>query len=175
MNSFDDLYHTIRICSRWGPWKGMIPFLEKIESENEHGYTPLNMACKHNDLKIIKLLLDNGASVQAKTKKGMTPIHYASKYGKLEIAKLLLDMGANIQSKNNKGVTPIDLARNGNIIELFDDVILNKNATTLQYFFRIIMSKNLVNKLRTEPDNLFDTEFSNTRKRMLKIDDSRFK
>ena len=53
-------------------------------------------------------------------------------------------------------------------------VVLNVFSRRIQCFFRVIVSKSIVNKLRMEPRNLFDPEFSDRRKFLLKIDDSRF-
>ena len=53
-------------------------------------------------------------------------------------------------------------------------VIDGRYAEKIQSFFRIIMAKNVANRLRVEPDNLFEPEFSDRRKFLLKIDDSRF-
>ena len=47
-------------------------------------------------------------------------------------------------------------------------------ASKIQSFFRIITAKNIANRLRMEPHNLFEPEFSERRKIILKIDDSRF-
>ena len=52
---------------------------------------------------------------------------------------------------------------------------LYKASTKIQDFFKVIVAKNTTSKLRMEPRNLFDTEFSDRRKIILKIDDSRFK
>ena len=40
------------------------------------GNTPLHIACDNNDLKIIELLLDNGADEKIKDNDGETPIEY---------------------------------------------------------------------------------------------------
>lgn len=43
-----------------------------------------------------KLLLENGAEVNAKNKPGWTPLHSAAGKGHTELCKLLLDHGAEV-------------------------------------------------------------------------------
>ena len=49
-----------------------------------------------------KLLIDNGADVNAKDNQGNTPFHNACNYGSYKIASLLLRHGANPHMRNNK-------------------------------------------------------------------------
>lgn len=53
--------------------------------------------------------------------------------------------------------------------------LINKSAYIIQSLFMNNKAKKISNKLRMEPDNLFHIEFSEMRKRILKIDDSSFK
>ena len=68
-------------------------------------YTALMLASKYGELKIVKLLLEKGADINAKDNRGYTPLSEASIYGQLEVAKLLLEKGANVNAKDNDGVT----------------------------------------------------------------------
>jgi len=52
---------------------------------------------------------------------------------------------------------------------------LKKYIITIQCFYRVFRSVKIVKDLRSLPENLFDAEFSTTRKKLLNIDDSRFK
>ena len=49
---------------------------------------------------IVKLLLNNGALVEAKNNTDVTSLMLASHYGYLEITELLLDNGAIIEAKD---------------------------------------------------------------------------
>lgn len=66
---------------------------------DEEGLTPLVLACKLNDIEIVKLLLKNGANVNgielAETDYKLTPLLMAIDNNNLGIAKLLLESGAN--------------------------------------------------------------------------------
>ena len=69
------------------------------------GDSPLHSAAQWGNLEIVKLLLQNGADVNAKNKWGETPLHYAAVFDHKEIARVLLDAGADINAKDNDGQT----------------------------------------------------------------------
>ena len=72
--------------------------------------TPLHFAVQGGHLKVIKLLIDHGADMDAKgAKREDTPLHWASMAGRIEVAKLLLENGANITIKDKYGRTPLDV------------------------------------------------------------------
>ena len=67
------------------------------------GFIPLNRAVKLNNLSMVKLLLANGADLEARSKyHGMggrfTPLMWAVNDGRSEIAELLIDRGADVNS-----------------------------------------------------------------------------
>ncbi|NNE91353.1 MAG: ankyrin repeat domain-containing protein, partial [Verrucomicrobiales bacterium] len=73
------------------------------------GSTPLNDAAFHDELEIVKFLLDRGADVSFTTRDGTTSLHTAAFFGRTEIVKLLLQRGASIDTENGRGETPIDI------------------------------------------------------------------
>jgi hypothetical protein len=150
-----------------------------IDYEDNDGDTPLNCATMVDDLDAVKLLIDKGCDIESQNNYGRTPLHYASMCMNLEVVKYLLEHGADIGAEDEDGQTPVGLSTNIEIRTVFNEyekatMILYEKATMIQCFFRVTMSKILVNRLRSEPENLFDPDFSNKRKRILKIDDSRF-
>ena len=69
----------------------------KIEGKTlKGGWTPLHHAALRDHKEIIKLLLSNGANVNAKTSEGLTPLDYTrqSKFIESETADLLRKHGA---------------------------------------------------------------------------------
>jgi ankyrin repeat protein len=83
----------------------------------EMGVTPLFYACKNSNIKIIKFLLNNGASIDLQIKdSGFTPLHFAAQEGQFDILKLLVESGANVNAKDDWGNGP--LWRAGNKIEI---------------------------------------------------------
>jgi len=65
--------------------------------ERYKGFTPLLYACHLLKPKIIPLLVEKGADLNAKDKKGKTPLGNACKKGGLEIVKYLVEHGAGLQ------------------------------------------------------------------------------
>ena len=72
--------------------------------------TPLHLAVIIGKTEIIKLLLDNGANVNAKAEDDITPLHIAQLNDDKKIAKLLIENGADINARDKYGLTPMDIA-----------------------------------------------------------------
>ena len=56
----------------------------------QSGFTPLHIACHYGHWEVAKLLLEEGADVEAKTKTGYMPLHQAAQQGHEHIIELLL-------------------------------------------------------------------------------------
>ena len=57
------------------------------------------------DTENVKLLLKNGADVNAKNNDGQTALMWASDNGHIEVVRLLLENGANVNAKKDDGQT----------------------------------------------------------------------
>ena len=66
-------------------------------------------AVKNGNLDQVKLLISNGANINAETTYKWTPLHYAASHGYLDIAKLLISNGANVNAENTFKWTPLHL------------------------------------------------------------------
>lgn len=78
-----------------------VEFLIKIGApidDNSDGQTPLILATRQGNDKIIKILVENGADVNKSDKHGNTPLHLSTKAGNLKGVKLLIKYGANINA-----------------------------------------------------------------------------
>jgi len=71
------------------------------------GQTPLHLAAGQGHLKIMRMLMDKGASVYARDGMGNTALHEAAVHGATEAAALLLQHGAEIDATQNEGYTPL--------------------------------------------------------------------
>ena len=81
---------------------------ELVKGKDHSDSTPLHHAAGFGDIETMKLLLDNGADVNAKNRLEGTPLHWAVRSD--EKTRLLLERGAEINSKTQDGSTPLYLA-----------------------------------------------------------------
>ena len=96
----DDSYHI----------KKMLKNGHLINGIDSAGLTALHFAIG-STANVVKLLLENGATVDAKNHSGETPLHLTAFFFDLEnIAKILLDHGAAINAITYEGNTPLHYA-----------------------------------------------------------------
>jgi hypothetical protein len=146
-------------ASFFGHWK-VVDFLISQGADVNHanpetGETPLHNALSKAGrpyfLYVIRLLVENGADVNAKTipggesgafmrdvrTKGETPLHRAAAYGDEYMIQYLLDHGADKQARDAHGNSPISWAsehlRPGSILHLlsFEGQFVGENSRTM--------------------------------------------
>ena len=64
-------------------------------TDAEFGATPLHWACYKGSSKVVTILLEKGANINATNNKGSTPLMMAAGSGHLDVVKLLLSKGAD--------------------------------------------------------------------------------
>ena len=93
------------------------------DDPDEHWGTPLHQAAwggESGAVDTVKVLLDNGAEVNATTKDSFTPLHRAVQYIHMgtqhapkdprDLVLTLLDRGADLRARTSSGQTPADIA-----------------------------------------------------------------
>jgi ankyrin repeat protein len=80
-------------------------------AKNSMRVAPLHSAAAGNEPRIVKLLIECGADVNAKQQGGYTALHAAAQSGNVEMAEFLIEHGANINSKTEDGRTPLAIAK----------------------------------------------------------------
>jgi len=63
------------------------------------------------ELRVARIALDEGISVNNTDCNGSTPLHKAANWGKPAMCRFLLSKGANVNAKNNRGNTPLHEAK----------------------------------------------------------------
>src|SRR6202007_1369710 len=75
---------------------------------NDHGVTPLSLACTNASAAMVKKLLDAGANPNLADLTGETPLMTCSRTGNAEAVKALLARGADVSAKeNSRGQTAL--------------------------------------------------------------------
>ena len=77
--------------------------------EPGNGGTPLIVAAAYGQTEAARLLVKNGAELEARNNDGATALLVASFFCHLETVKFLLENGAEVNAKNNIGQTPLDI------------------------------------------------------------------
>lgn len=91
--------------------RGTTILLKGLLGKNPKGLEELFLFCiTKNYLSSLKVLIQQGAKVNAVNLYRETPLHEGVRTGNPEIVKLLLDKGADINAKNNDGNTPLHYA-----------------------------------------------------------------
>jgi len=80
-------------------------------SVNEMRVMPLHSAAAGRHLDVVRLLLANGADVNAEQQGGFTALHAAAQNGQVEMIQLLLANGAKVDALTFDRKTPADFAR----------------------------------------------------------------
>ena len=78
---------------------------------NQSGWSPLHYAAAGPDSKMVQLLIDRGADVEAASPNGTTPLMMAAQYGSEASVDLLLSHGADLKRRNERNLDAIDFAR----------------------------------------------------------------
>jgi ankyrin repeat protein len=81
--------------------------------KNSDSFTPLHCAVWKGHLKIVRLLCDRGADIEARDKDGFMPLHDAAYHGNISIVKELIEVrNADINARSNDEETVLTVARN---------------------------------------------------------------
>ncbi|MBH1957053.1 MAG: ankyrin repeat domain-containing protein [Burkholderiales bacterium] len=98
--------------------KGQLELAEKLIKKgadiNKTGWTPLHYAASAGQTRLISLLLENNAYIDAESPNGTTPLMMAAMYGSAASVSLLLQEGADAKLKNQQGLTALEFAQRGN-------------------------------------------------------------
>ncbi len=100
------------------------------DSKNHVERTALHMVVKKRDLKMLKLLVENEANINAQDNKSFSVLYYAVLQNLLEIAKYLLNNEANPNLENSIGNAPIHNIAYRNRFAVLPYQFTQKNGNT---------------------------------------------
>lgn len=86
---------------------------ESVNEANELGELSLQLAVLNDDIEMVRLLIADGAEIDARGRYGATPLSCASIRGHYDIAELLVDEGADVNFRaetDDLGETPLHQA-----------------------------------------------------------------
>ncbi len=92
----------------------LVPLLivtETLEKTNAKGNTPLMLAAQAGHEPVVTLLLNAGASVEARNGATLTPLMLAAQAGHVPVVKALLAKGASPKRRNRDGHSALELAK----------------------------------------------------------------
>lgn len=91
------------------PFEGVALNNPNARSRN-FGDTPLHIMAIWGDGESVRILIQEGAEIDARGEDDFTPLHNAVEQNKIEVVKLLLDSGANPNAETADENTAYDLA-----------------------------------------------------------------
>lgn len=104
------LFHA---CKKDKPWQVELAKILIKEGADIHYSvrpsrdTPLHVAAAHGNTRMVLLLLENGAHIEAKNSFDETPFQLAASHGDLHLMKHLLDRGASTRTKSDDQYTEL--------------------------------------------------------------------
>jgi len=96
--------------------------LKKVADMNQcstKGESPLMIACKENNLKLAKSIIERRPNINDMNKS----LNLCSLNGLSDIVSLLIENGANVNFQNNEGQTPLHLAVQHGYVELVEILV----------------------------------------------------
>ncbi|KAM9967633.1 hypothetical protein ACTFIW_001717 [Dictyostelium discoideum] len=104
---------------------------QQLQNQNkfkkEYGITALHEGAYSGDVKVLELLLNNGAFVNAKSYYG-TSLHYATSIGSVECVKYLLANGVDARIRNDQGMTALHVAAFHGYSNCLDELALSNGG-----------------------------------------------
>lgn len=116
----------LMIAALRGQVQAVRSLIEREADVNKAGWTPLHYAATGGHLKMIELLLEHYAFIDAQAPNGNTPLMMAAYFGTPEAVKLLIEQGADVKMTNQSGKTALDfaqMAKHRNSAELITEAL----------------------------------------------------
>ncbi|XP_047126788.1 serine/threonine-protein phosphatase 6 regulatory ankyrin repeat subunit B isoform X1 [Hydra vulgaris] len=104
---------------------------DQISAKSANGRAALHFAAGNKQLKLVQLLIGQGANIDEQDKNGWTPLHYAADSGSTEIVMYLVQMGSDSTIEDVDGKAPLTFAAKNHHLEVMSFLLLNKFEVTV--------------------------------------------
>lgn len=108
--NFDDETPLMMAALR-GNYDWALKLLQRDVQINRDGWTPLHYGAASANAKVVGLLLDEGAEIEARAPDGSTALMMAAMRGSEDVVDLLLSRGASREPRDARGQGAADRAR----------------------------------------------------------------
>ena len=130
----DDGCTPLHTAARWKHAHVAAVLLEGGADPNAADHHKLTPLFEGRSAGVAKLLIDEGAKVDARDAADQTPLHWAAARGDAEVVMALLDAGADVNGKDRFGRTALALAREENrdgVIKILTDAAATRPANRI--------------------------------------------
>merc|ERR1719269_429042 len=114
LTAIKDSSVSLHDAARRGDLQRLQEFLQDgkdVNGKDFKGVTPLGYAVGHDQLSVVKVLIDAKANVTDVDSNGNSAVHFAAGYGRVKVLEHLLARGANVSKVNKMGMTPLAAAQ----------------------------------------------------------------
>ena len=126
-----------------------------INEINQHGFSPLILACYSGNIEMVTFLIDNNANVDFLSSEG-TALMAATVKGNLKMTELLLKSGANPDLTNEAGISALMYAnklKNISIVKLLllhnaNKLLLDKEGKSAFEYAVFTKNEEIINLLK---------------------------
>ena len=102
---------ALMLAALKGDMASSLQLLARGALVNRAGWSPLHYAATGTEPRLVTLLLERGADIDARAPNGTTPLMMAARYGHEDSVKLLLARGADPKRRDSRGLQAADFAR----------------------------------------------------------------
>ena len=113
------------------------------ENNDSFGNTPLHIACKDNDVQLLKVAVELKCDPNLTNITGETPVHLACTSGNLEMVRLLMKMNCDTKIENKDGDDALMIALHFGHLEIVELLIRNTPRATLSKEIRRLLENSL--------------------------------